>query len=145
MSPAFADEFSLPPASEFGEISIETLGHRNVAPNKPASPDVSVSVDPRGVDPLKDYPLSQQELSLVFDAAASPTSFSPRPTAPDAFSKTAEKFDVRSIPDLARQSNAAQNPSNGWSVDLDNERGSGVWVGIGPYEEEVMVTWFVGF
>jgi hypothetical protein len=139
--PAHADDFALPPASEFGETSIETLGLRNA---ESESPQDSGPSEPVGS--LGNYPLSREELGLVFDAAMAEKAvkfgFMERPNSSDVLGARDE---IKAKGRLPEQAVWSAEPLKGLSLNLNEEAESGIRVDIDPYEEEVTLNWFVGF
>jgi hypothetical protein len=80
MSLAIWDKFTLRPTPEFREPLTKTLVLETTPPGNKSNNSVSEDRN----DSLKDFPLSKEDLKLVFDPSLSPTSFSSWPTAPDA-------------------------------------------------------------
>lgn len=158
-----AEEFSLPPTLEFGEVRIDTLSLRNANPNQslanqsPVFPSMgSQSQDGVPADTsksLQHFPLSEEELGLVFDAAKAEEfpqrkfvhhESTQRLSLSDAFDKSPELARTSFVPDLAPQP-VDENPMQVLSLTPQDQTEVGVHLDIDPEAEEVILTWFVGF
>ena len=160
---ASADEFSLPPASEFGEVWIDTLGLRNADRNQSLVDKSLINpflggqfldgVPADAIESLEHYPLSEEELGLVFDAAKAEEfvqrefgqrESTQRASQSDTFDEPPDLAETRFVPNLVPQP-VDEKPTNVLSLTPQDQTAVGVHLDVDPEEEEVILNWFVEF
>jgi hypothetical protein len=140
---ATADDFDIPPETEFGEISMDSLSLRNATSGNTGSFDL-----PEEIEALENYSLSNKEIGLVFDTATAEKvgrhGFVERPARTDGIPQAVDIGAENNWPELAVRY-AEPDPLKALSFDPNKEKEPGISIGLNPYEEEVILNWFVGF